>query len=944
MNEALGGKEYIVQLYRLMNVGLMAVGLLVCLAASGLATSHAKTAPARQADTTQAGTIQALASLPSIKLPYERFTLPNGLRVIVHTDRKAPLVAVHVWYHVGSKNEPKGRSGFAHLFEHLMFNGTQNYNSDPFKPLERAGATDLNGTTWFDRTNYFQTVPKTALDLALFIESERMGKLLPVINQEKLDKERGIVLNEKRQGDNQPFGLVQYRLLAGLFPKGHPYRNSPIGSVEDLNAATLDTVKTWFESYYGPNNAVLVLAGDIDVATARPLVEKWFGDIPAGPPVARLRSWTPKRTGIVREEMADRIANPRLYRAWVLPDRSTRTSTLLKLANDILTRGTSSRLAQRLIYDKPLAVSVGGSVSELEVSSTFNIVVDVRPGVDPKQVDAELDQALTEFLKTGPTADEVARAVITTHASVIGGLEKVGGFGGKATALAEGELYSDDPAFIVKQLDWMAKATPTQVHAASKAWLGDGAYALSVMPYGKPTVAGGGADRSKLPEPASFPKPSLPEVERAKLSNGIEVVLAKRRDLPLVRVAVRFDAGTASDPKDRLGLATLAANLLDEGTTTRTALQIAQEQQRLGASITAGSSLDATQVSLSTLTPNLSPALSLLADVVRNPAFRAQDVERLRQIQLTRIAQEETQPQATALRVLPPLLYGEAHPYAVPFTGSGTVDGVRAITKDDLLGFQQRWLRADSAQIFVVGDTSLAEIMPLLQRNFGDWRVPAQAKGVKILEQVMPGAKPRIILIDRPGAAQSVITAGFPLDLTGGSQRIDIEMANEVFGGSFSARLNTTLREKKNWSYGAYSFIPAALGQRPLVLLAPVQTDKTAESVAEIMRDMREVLSTAPATLEEQAQAIASTVRALPGQLETAQAVLAMLINNAVYQHPDSYLLDYADKVSALGDADFKKGMTDLVKPQALVWVIAGDRQKIEAPLRALGIAEIEVR
>jgi zinc protease len=886
----------------------------------------------------------AAVSLPKVELPYERFVLPNGLRVIVHTDRKAPLVAVHMWYHVGSKNEPKGRSGFAHLFEHLMFTGTQNFNSDPFRPLEEAGATDMNGTTWFDRTNYFQTVPTSALDMALFIESERMGKLLPVITQEKLDKERGIVLNEKRQGDNSPFGLVEYRILEGLFPEGHPYRISTIGTPADLNAATLDTVKDWFNTFYGPNNAVLVLAGDIDAKAAKPLVEKWFGDIPAGPPVARLRGWVPQRKGVLREEMADRIANSRIYRVWAVPGRAERDMTLLSAAADALGGGTSSRLVQQLVYQEQLAVGARAYVNPQEVASFFQVEVDVRPGVDPAKVEARLDTLIAEFLRTGPNADELKRSVIGATAGTIRGLEKVGGFGGKASALAEGELYADNPGHVLTKLDWLAKATPTEVRTAGQRWLSDGAYALLVRPHGNPTVAGGGADRSKIPAVAQFPSLTWPKIERASLSNGIQIVLAERRDLPLVSVALQFDAGNAADPKDKLGLSSLTLGLLDEGTDTRTALQIAEEEERLGASIGAGAGMDSTSISLSTLSTTLAPSLALFADVVRNPAFRPTDVERARRIQLAHIAEEETEPQAIALRTLPPILYGAEHPYGVPFTGSGTVEGVAKITRADLVGFHQRWLRPDNATLFVVGDVSMAQIKPLLEAQFGTWKAPATPKGSKAVTAVTPPAKPRIILIDKPGAEQSYILAGTLLALTGKDDRIDIDMVNDVLGGQFFARINSNLRERRSWSYGAYSSIPGPRGQRPFMIFAPVQTDKTADSIREILSEMKGVVSTAPATAEERARVIGSAVRSLPGQYETARSVLGTLMSNAAFGRPDDYAVTYPSRVQALSADDFAKAMREIVRPESLIWLVVGDRSKVEAPLKALGIAEVEVR
>jgi zinc protease len=307
------------------------------------------------------GDLVAQSPAPSrqttIDMPFQRSVLPNGLTLIVHEDRKAPIVAVNVWYHVGSKNEKPGRTGFAHLFEHLMFNGTENYDKDFFGPLEQAGATDMNGTTNEDRTNYFQNVPTNALDLALWMESDRMGHLTGAISQPKLDEQRGVVQNEKRQGENEPYGKVWDFLTPKLYPANHPYSWSVIGSMEDLDAAKLDDVKDWFQNYYGAANAVVVVAGDIDAATARQKVEKYFGDIPAGPPVARQQAWVAKRTGSQRGIMQDRVPQARIYKVWNVPGWGTRDGDYLNLVSDILSTGKTSRLYKRLVYDEQVATS-----------------------------------------------------------------------------------------------------------------------------------------------------------------------------------------------------------------------------------------------------------------------------------------------------------------------------------------------------------------------------------------------------------------------------------------------------------------------------------------------------------------------------------------------------------------------------------------------------------
>ncbi|MHB9880843.1 M16 family metallopeptidase [Pacificimonas sp. ICDLI1SI03] len=875
----------------------------------------------------------------SVDIPYERFTLPNGLTVITHTDRKAPVVAVSVWYHVGSKDEPEGRTGFAHLFEHLMFNGSENYDDEWFVELQDMGATDYNGTTWFDRTNYFQNVPTPALERMLFLESDRMGHLLGAVTQEKLDAQRGVVQNEKRQGDNQPFGLTEYRILEGLFPPGHPYRHSTIGSMEDLDAASLEDVQSWFRQWYGPNNAVLVLAGDIDAATARPLVEKYFGDIPPGPALAgRVEDWVPTRRETVREVMQDQVANPRVYRAWAVPGLESDDARSLSIAAAVLAGGESSRLYKKLVREEQVATSVGGYLQPLEVASMLQIQADVKPGVDPERVEALIDAEIEKFRQDGPTEDEVERIAMRVVSSMIRGLESVGGFGGKAVTLAEGEVYADDPAFFKTEMNDYVAATPEEVQAAASEWMGAGGFQLLVNPVGDLAAAGAGVDRSSLPQVGDLPALDFPDVERATLSNGIPVTFARRAAVPVVDIAMAFDAGDAADPKDKLGTQALTLSLLDEGTEDRTAIEIAEAEERLGAGISAGSDLDTTTLSLSALKINLGESLDLYADVVRNPKFDQAELQRVRDIQLARIDDELKQPSSLALRLLPPLIYGEAHPYGAPLTGSGTPEGVQAVTREDLVQFHDRWLRPDTAQIFVVGDTTLAEIVPMLEERFGDWRPAGVPKGVKQFATVTAPESARIVLVDRPGAPQSFIFAGYPLQTKGTDNNTALSVANIPLGGVFTSRLNSNLREEKGWSYGVRASISSAVQQEPFYVTAPVQSDKTGEAVAELRREIAEYVGARGITEKEVADTTKFLSGRLPGAYESADAVMAAITSNATLGRPDDYQETYAAKLAALTPAEVAAAAKAEIDPSRLLWVIVGDADVVRPQLQDLGM------
>jgi len=884
------------------------------------------------------------AEVPDIDIPFDKFRLDNGLTVVVHEDRKAPIVAVGIWYKVGSKDEPPGKTGFAHLFEHLMFNGSENYNDEYFKPFERVGATAMNGTTWFDRTNYFQNVPTSALDMALWMESDRMGHLLGVITQEKLDNQRGVVQNEKRQGENQPYGLVEYRVLEGLFPAGHPYRHSTIGSMEDLDAASVDDVHQWFKDYYGAANAVLVLAGDIDAATARPLVEKYFGDIPAGPPVRHLKAWVPERSHDTFETLFDRVPQVRSYRYWAVPGRITEQRYLLELVASVLGSGKNSRLYQALVYRNQLAVSVSVSVEAHQLASLFSIDVTLKPDASLETVNEIIDAEMARFLAEGPKAEELERAKTKINAGSVRGLERIGGFGGKATTLAQGELYAGDPGFFLTGLEWINAASPKAVQAVAANWLGDGRYQLDVLPFGEYATAAPGVDRSLgLPAVGDMPDLAFPDIQRAELANGLQVVLAERQTVPVVNIALQFDAGYAADTFGKLGASSFTMAMLDEGTSLRSALEISAEAESLGANISTSSNLDTSIVTLSALKDKLNPSIELFADVVRNPAFEDEEIERLRQRWLATIEQEKTQPVGIALRNLPPLIYGKDHAYGIPMTGSGTEASIASLTREDLVDYYGTWIRPSNGTLFVVGDTALEEILPLLDKAFGKWREDRRALPRKNLAEVELPEQGRLIIIDKPGSPQSLILAGHVAPPTGAPDNIAIETMNDILGGQFTARVNMNLREDKGWAYGAYTFMPDARGQRMWIAYAPVQTDRTRDSLQELVREFGDYLSSAPPTEDELSNSVRNSVNSLPGRFESSNAVLESLLSNQRFGRGDDYVESLKGRYESLGLQQVRAAAEEVIHANRLTWLIIGDREKIEAGLRELDLGPVSI-
>ena len=877
-----------------------------------------------------------------VDIPNTKYVLDNGLRLIVHEDHKAPIVAVNVWYDVGAGDEKIGKTGFAHLFEHLMFNGSEHFNDDYFKPFDRVGATGMNGTTNQDRTNYFQVVPTTALDMALWMESDRMGHMRAAVDQARLDEQRGVVQNEKRQGENQPYGKVFLTIFENTYPDGHPYDHSTIGSMEDLNAASLADVHEWFDTWYGAANAVLVVAGDVEAEDVKARVEKHFGHIPSGPPLIKPDVSLARRSEPSRIVLQDRVPQARVYKVWNVATVRDESVDHLSLASDVLAAGKSSRLYKRLVYDDQIATDVGAFVMTRQFGSLFIVIATAKPGQDLTEVEAVLDEELEAFLASGPTGAELARAQASTRASFIRGVERIGGFGGKSDVLAASEVYLGSPDGHKTTQANLATATVADVHGAAVEWLDDGVLTVEVRPFATYTTTDSTVDRSSgPPEVAEFPSASFPARETAELDNGLSVILARRDAVPVVNLTMLLDAGYASDQFALPGTARMAMGMLDEGTTSRGALEISDTLDSLGANLGAGSNLDVSTVSMSALVENLDESLDLFADVILNPSFPEDEFERQQQQQLAGIGREKVQPVSMGQRVLPRILYGDGHAYSNPLTGSGTEESVGSLDVDALRAFHDTWFKPNNATLIVVGDIAMGDLLPAIESRFASWEagdVPA-----KNLAEVEPQPETVVYLIDRPDSAQSIIFAGQLAPPKGDPRNLQIEAMNDIIGGGFTSRINLNLREDKSWSYGARAILLDAAGQRPYYAFAPVQTDRTAESMAEIDKEIRGIRSggSRPPTADELAKVTDQNTLTLPGRWETNGAVMASLIEMTRFDLPDDYWDTFADAVRGVGLSDVSAQADRVLQPDNLVWIVVGDRVRIEEKIRALGLGEM---
>ena len=889
---------------------------------------------------------RSAASVPSVHfdrnhyaIPHKLFTLENGLKLIVHEDHSAPVVAVNLWYHVGSRNERAGRTGFAHLFEHFFFNGSENYPHGFREAMDDLGATNRNGTTNTDRTNFFENVPVSALERTLYLEADRMGFLAGHISQEMLERERGVVQNEKRQGENQPYGRVFSRIAEMVYPAGHPYSWSTIGSMEDLNAASLDDVKDWYRTYYGPNNCVLSLAGDVTAERALELVKKYFNGLAPVGPFTRAAAWTPRFERNVRDTMQDRVPQARIYRVYRAPAWGDAELQHLSLFTNVLSGSRSARLDRRLVYEKQLATTVSAFVWEKVLSSDVIVMATVKPETDAAVVEREMDAVVAQLVAEGPTAEELRRAQSRMLGDFARGIERLGGFGGRSDILAESLTYDNKADGYLDRLERLARATPQEVKAAARKWVDTFHYTLLVTPQPELKPGTTPVDRKVLPPLGEAPEVTFPQVQWTTLSSGLKVMLLERRTTPLVNITLAVDAGYAADNPAKAGAASLALDLLDDGTKTRDTFRIVDELDAVGARLTTASTLDLSLVRLRALPRHLSASLDIFADVVINPAFPADQVEIGRRQRLAQIAQEKAQPIAAALRIAPTLLYSEKHAYGKPLTGSGYVQTVESLTREDLVSWHKAWFHPANSTLVIVGDVGLKEVTPELERVFGAWR-GGQAPAKELSD--VPGRQSgRVYVIDKPGATQSVIVATHVTERGGQPEDLAMEVVMRNFGGMATSRLNRNLRLDKHWSYGVTGLLQDARGQRPFMVIAPVQTDKTKESMIEVAREIAAIAGERPIAGEEFASIMRTQTLSLPGRFETLSALESAALHLVNYGAPDDYWTNYARAVRSLDESALAHAARKFVRPPEVIWIVVGDLAKIEEGVRELKYGDV---
>ena len=909
-----------------------------------------------------AETKAAALKIPDLK--YEKYTLPNGLVVILREDHRLPLVAVDLWYHVGPVNEKAGRTGFAHLFEHMMFEGSEHVGEKAhFKYLEGAGATDINGTTSYDRTNYFETVPSNQLDLALWLESDRMGFLLETLDRAKLTNQRDVVRNELRQDEGQPYDVAEEAVGHLLFPKGHPYYGNVIGSHADVEAARLLDVRDFFHQFYTPNNASIAIVGDFDAATIKAKVAKFFGPIPAGPAVEKVSVATPPITSERRQTVTDTVQLPRLTVAWLTPEAFHAGDADTDMFVDVLGGGKTSRLYQKLVYEKQMAQSVNCYNESLMVTSKAECHITARPGVKLEDLEAAFDAEVDKLRTEGPTQAELDRERAQLLSGLIQGLQRLGGFGGVADMMDRYNQYEGDPGYLAKDVARYEALTTAGIQRAAAGIFQKNQRVVIYCEPGKKVTddvprspENTDADvkvippyaeafeteqnwRKDVPQPGAEAKLHLPTPKSFTAANGMKVYLIEEHELPVVSASLVTLAGGENNPKDKPGLAAFAARLLTEGTATRSSTELADDAAKIGASLRAGASIDSASVSVGALSNHTDGAIELLADAALHPAFKSEEVERIRVERLTAIKQEADQPVATALRVGQKAVYGD-QPYG--FRPVGTTESVKATTQADLKDFWAAHYTPKDSALILAGDYTEAEAKRLAERYFGGW-VASGAASASSVPPAPAAPERKIILVDKPGAPQTALLA-FGLGVPRNTPEYPsiVEM-NSILGGLFSSRINMNLREKNGFTYGAFSAFSFCREGGPFFTGAQVRTDVTGPAARELFAEL-ERIHTDPATAAELKLAKDNALRSLPGDFETVGSETALMAQLFIYGLANDYFEKLPGQYEAVTPEAVAKAAADTIHPEHLVVVAVGDRAKIQPELEKLNLGPIELR
>jgi predicted Zn-dependent peptidase len=880
-----------------------------------------------------------LFRLPRIE--FSKSTLPNGLDVIVLRRPELPLVAINLWYHVGSKNEERRQRGFAHLFEHLMFEGSEHFPGDFFKPLQRLGAS-INGSTSSDRTNYFVDLPSAHLELALAMESDRMGHFLPALTEHKLRIQKDVVKNEYRQNyANRSYGQAWGILSEAMYPPDHPYNWLTIGVMEDVEAATRDDVESFFQRYYVPSNASLCVAGDVHEEEALDLARRYFGSIAGGASAAAPRVPAASLPSPVRLTLHDRVELDRSYRAWHTVPHFGQDDALLTLIADILARGKCSRLYQSLVVRQRVAQDATAYQSGRELAGAFGIVVTARPGVELARAAALVDAQIEDLARNGPTDEELERAKNQRVAGFVYSLDDLGGFGGVADRLNAYNTYLGDPARLQTDLSRFLSATPEKLKNAVEQYLCERPSATLEVVGRSHALVLPPLDRRVAPPSKPAVPYRAPVPEPIHLANGSELWLLPRPGLPIVAATFVASAGASVHSPAQGGLANLTAAMMTEGTSSRSSEQLAREAERLGTLLSSSAGWDGSYIGLQCLSHYTERSVELAVDILRNPTFPEDDWSRIRGQTLAALQAEVDSPEAQAYRGLLSALYEPEDPYVVP--AEGTVGSVESLDRADLRAFHASAWPRRTAWI-VAGAIDQDTARALFEPRLGGWGAPAQSDAIESALVPPRLHASRLIVVDRPGAPQAVVRMGQV-----GVSRLHPDhdallLWNQILGGQFSSRLNARLREEKGLTYGIRSHFDSRRGAGPFWVGSSLQSDRIAEALVDIRSEIEALLADRPPTEAELQDARRALIEGQSRHFETPSALVARYGGLFLHGLPPDHHARLPERLAALSSKAVAEAALRNVHPDAMAIVVVADAGAVSASLEALDWGPVERR
>lgn len=898
------------------------------------------------------------------KIPYEKYVLANGLNVILHVDRSDPIASVYIRYHVGSNRESKGRTGFAHLFEHLMFNESQHIpQGEFFKRIQTAGGT-LNGSTNTDGTNYFETVPKNALEMALWMESDRMGYLLPKVTEKTFVTQQNVVQNEKRQNyDNRAYGNSSYIMDKLMYPENHPYNWQVIGALEDLANATLQDVINFHNKFYQPSNATLVVAGDIDVKQTKQWIEKYFGEIKSSPKPATLPKMPVTLEKTKKAYYVDKLANAASFSmAFPTVEQYHKDSYALRYLGQLLTSGQKSPMYKVIVDEKKLAPSFSGFSRSQEIAGTFVFSAMPYPGKNLGDLEAAVKEGFARFEKDGFTDKDLERLKTGIEVSFYNSIQ---GTLGKANRLGDLNIYAGSPDFLDTDMKNSLAVTKDDIWRVYNKYLKDKNYVLlSIVPKGKEDLAAPGSeaytiaeesvdkqgvkkpvaavnippipskyDRSVEPKRGPDPVVKIPAVWQGKTAGGIKVLGISRSEVPLVQFSITLKGGMLLDPSDKTGTAALMAGSLNDGTKTKTPVELREAMQDLGANISIGAGSESMSVSGSCLVSKLPEVLKLAQEMMFEPRWDAKEFELSKKSIIQSLKRNESSPASIASEAFDKLVFGKDNLLAK--STMGTVKSIESITIDDIKAYYEKYFSPSVATITVVGDISKDKVIPLFNGILKEWKV----KDVKIPEvKADASAKAGVYFIDVPGAKQSEFRVGHISIPATDPDYYKITVMNHKLGGDFNGILNQILREQKGFTYGARSSFGGSLYSGAFTASAPVQTNSTFETATIIKNEIdkyRKDIS------QENLDLVKSTLlKSFALRFETLSSLNSMLGPIVSLNLPFNYISQRQEFIRKLTTKEHTQLAQKYLQPDKMIYLIVGDKATQFEKLKELGLGD----